>query len=246
MPHFFFAIYNFIGISYHEVFWGEGVSLQKNSLSNDANDMFDNIHIEAQSGAPEKYTETGSVYFRTSELEKLHSWSQKLHTNFAPHTLPYAVLLNSKDSVEEEFQEMGLDGKYLFDEQPTIHLLYENLNGYARAVFWHEYGHHLWFSLNIELKPEWKEIKNQITLTASYQEALDLDTFIGKQYLTLPKELWARLFSQFLLLQLHDMEAWRLLAGIPEGFWTLTDVSQLTPLIETLLSKLNFTEIAKH
>jgi hypothetical protein len=206
--------------------------------------MFENIRIEAERGAPEHYIGTGSVYFRSIELQKLHNWTTLLPSNFAPSKLPSAVLLNSKGSVEEEFQRVGLDGKYFWDEQPTIHLRYDDLNGYARAVFWHEYRHHIWFSLNVEFQAEWREIQREILSSTSYQEALDLDNLVSTRYFTLPKEVWARLFSQFLLLYVGDMEAWTFLANIPEGFWTREDVSRFAPMIIALLAKNQFNATA--
>ena len=202
--------------------------------------MFENIRIEAERGAPEHYIDTGSVYFRSIELQKLDNWTSLLPSNFAPSKLPTAVLLNSKESVEEEFQQVGLDGRYIIGEQPTIHLCYDNLNGYARAVFWHEYGHHIWFSMNVEFKAEWKEIKRSMPSNASYQKASALDEFAGEPYLTLPKELWARLFCQYILLQVGDHEAWHGLSRFPEVFWTLQDIRQFASTIETLLLKLKF------
>ncbi len=202
--------------------------------------MFENIRIEAERGAPEHYTSTGSVYFRGVELQKLHTWTGLLADNFAPSNLPFAILLNSKENVEEEFQEASVDGKYFGGEQPSIHLCYDDLNGYARAVFWHEYGHHLWFSLNVELKAEWRELERLMPSNSSYQKASALDEFAGTPYLTLPKELWARLFCQYMLIQVGDHEAWSGLAQFPEVFWTLEDIRQFASAIDAILRKLQF------
>jgi hypothetical protein len=203
--------------------------------------MFENIRIEANNHAPEEYIQTGSAYFLDNELQKLYATTKHLPRTFAPDSLQYAVLLNSKSSVEERFQQAGLDGKYYRDAQPTIHLLHDNLNGYARAVFWHEYGHHVWFSLNVKFQQEWKEIERLLPSNISYQKAEALDEFAEERYLTLPEEVWARLFCQYFLVRTDDHEAWERLAGFPEIFWTRDDIRQCAGYIENLLLRLQFT-----
>jgi hypothetical protein len=204
--------------------------------------MFTNLHIQATLGAPEEFLETGSTYFAHNEQLKLHEFTSKLSQTFAPaQGLETVVLLDSSESVEEEFQQVGVDGKYLRRYFcATIHILHNNLNGYARAVFWHEYGHHIWESMNASYLAEWKDIERLMPSNISYQKAQELDEFAEEQYLTLPKELWARLFCQYLLVQLNDTEAWEKLSLFPEIFWSASDIRQFSPLIERLLITLRF------
>ena len=99
----------------------EGVSLQENSLTNDRNDMFENIRINAFSNAPEEYTETGSTYFRVHELKELSVFTGTLPNMFAPESLQEAVLLDSRASQDEEFE--GLQGRHSTKYfPPTIHI----------------------------------------------------------------------------------------------------------------------------
>lgn len=202
---------------------------------------FQNIRINPYSQAPLEYIEYGSTYFPNEDLQSLYEYSQRLNAAFAPNRLPQAILLHSVHNVDEQFQQPGLQGKYIKSEEIcTIHIVRLSLDPYARGVFWHEYGHHIWETLNLSILAEWRELYSFIQTTASFKEAQLLDLLLGGEYWTLPKELWARLFSQYILLQLLDREAAQMLAKEPEGLWTERDIEKCTPFISTILHRCGF------
>jgi ADP-Ribosyltransferase in polyvalent proteins/ParB-like nuclease domain len=225
----------------------EAVSLRETLANQSIPQMLENLRVKTTSGAPDYYLETGSQYFTPSELEPLRASTAVLPADFAPQTLPEAVLLDSSKSVDELFQQVGLRGKHIFGEQtPTIHIISSTFDDLNRGVFWHEYGHHIWFMLSVEQTSEWKKIHRAIISMQSFQEAVDFDTFLDETYLALPREMWARLFSQWMLLQLDDLRAYETIARIPEGRWETHEIMTVSHLIDNILSTKKFTAIAQH
>ncbi len=206
--------------------------------SNYYDDMFENIRIQANTDAPDEFIETGSTYFANDVLQVLAFYSQRLPHNFARGMLPIAILLDSKANVEERFS--GKDGQYTtHPPPPTIHILGGAFEPFERAVFWHEYAHHLWQCLGISSRDEWKALLAAIRTTVSYKEAQIYDSlFVHFGYMASAQELWARACCQFFLEQTRDDEALQELHHKYDPFqWNEREFSSLRfDIAETLTS----------
>jgi hypothetical protein len=194
--------------------------------------MFENVRITAHKHAPEEYIATGSAYFLITELEQLHEWTARLPNNFAPKGLPYAVLLDSSRSVED------IDGFYAaVPPPPTIHIVGKPLNPFGRAIFWHEYAHHVWKFLKVEYRQEWQKLYEAIQTTAAFKEAEEYDTLVEETYMAGKQELWARSFCQYLLHCVNDVDALQMLHTKYDPYqWLAEEFELLTPVMERLLA----------
>lgn len=180
--------------------------------------------------------------FKIALLFILHTYgfSSLLSNTFAPVSLPFVVLLNSSNSVLEEFETEGLHGKYFYGEQASIHLRSATLHGFARAVFWHEYAHHIWQHYPVQLQKQWKQVVSILRQTSTYGYAAKLDFAFNTTYLTSEKEMWARLVGQYFLLHTQDDNGWKDLSAESEGFWTKEDIASVEDVLREIFAQCSF------
>jgi hypothetical protein len=190
------------------------VSLQENTFPTlSENDMYlERIHITTD--VPKFYLQNGHKALAQSSVDNLSNAVEGgVPMDFVPDTLPCAAVMDSSGSTLRKFRNsLGLYVRSTEREATatiSLHPHLQNNSAFERAVFWHEYAHHIWENADT-IFPKWQislgKFWQKVKTTKGFTEAVEFQVREGIDFAT-QEEVWARAMTYFFLESFTDETA---------------------------------------
>jgi hypothetical protein len=118
------------------------------------------------------------------------------------------------------------------------------------AMFWHEYAHHVYYTLFPHLTPACTLLFDELRTTDGYKYAEIYDRQENGTYWTSETELWARLLGQYFVLVSESERDYQMMMQMLEEVgmqqWSYSEMMKLKPLLEYVLVNIGFLFIPLH
>jgi len=219
-----------------EWFEEEGVSLQENTLQ----ELHEN--------------ETNMLFLSTPQTipASLRQGLKHAITRFnsrctIPSSVANVVLVHDEDYFDTHWR---LIGEYRLTDAAILLNTGREPEELLLAVFWHEYAHHVYYTLALENSTACTLLFEELRKTDGYNRAENYDREEGGTYWVLETELWARLVGQYFLLiseertDYHRMVEMLEEAGMQQ--WSYSEIKKLTSLLTYILSDIGFSFTPAH
>jgi hypothetical protein len=170
---------------------------------NDDSMLLDRLHITTD--VPNFYLQNGHKALSETSINNLNTAAGAIAEDFVPQSLPKAAVMDSSGSALERFRTtLGLYVRSSEREATatiSLHPRLQAVPAFERAVFWHEFAHHIWYNADTRMKAWqrslgrfWHKVKN----TNSFRVSIEFQEETGIDFAT-QEEIWARAMTYFFL-----------------------------------------------